>query len=235
MLDFFAMNGSAYILLVEDDVNLAASLFQGLEEAGFICRIAGTLHAAEVLLQERLPILVLLDMGLPDGDGAGLLKTIRQHHADLPVIITTARSGITDRVGGLEGGADDYLVKPFAFEELLARIRIQLRHSKRMQLQQTVGDLKIDLPSRTASRAGQVLDLTPREFDLLAYLASLHGDVATRQMIQQEVWNVQSAMTSMENVLDVHVSRLRQKLNIDGSAPLLHTVRGVGLVLKEGE
>lgn len=229
------MNEPAYILLVEDDANLASSLFQGLEEAGFTCRIAKTLHKAEALLRERLPILVLLDMGLPDGDGTGLLKTIRRHHAELPVIITTARSGIADRVDGLEGGADDYLVKPFAFEELLARIRIQLRHSERMQLQQAVGDLKIDLPSRTASRAGHVLDLTPREFDLLAFLASLHGDVATRQMIQQEVWNVQSAMASMENVLDVHVSRLRKKLDIAGSAPLLHTVRGVGLVLKEGK
>jgi DNA-binding response OmpR family regulator len=153
----------------------------------------------------------------------------------LPVIITTARSSISDRVGGLESGADDYLVKPYAFEELLARIRIQLRHLERVQLQRTVGDLKVDLPSRTATRGEQVLDLTPREFDLLAYLASLRGEVATRDMIQREVWNVHSAMASMENVLDVHVSRLRQKLQADGGAPLLHTIRGVGLVLKEAK
>jgi DNA-binding response OmpR family regulator len=136
-------------------------------------------------------------------------------------------------VNGLESGADDYLVKPYAFEELLARIRIQLRHLERVQLQRTVGDLRIDLPSRTATRGEELLDLTPREFDLLAYLASLRGEVATREMIQREVWNIRSAMTSMENVLDVHVSRLRQKLQADGGAPLLHTVRGVGLVLKE--
>lgn len=223
------------ILIVEDDVSLAERLAQGLREAGFACRIAGSVRDAELLLDEAPPALVLLDMGLPDGDGAALLENIRGRNADLPVIISTARSGIADRLGGLEGGADDYMVKPYAFEELLARIRIQLRHSERVQLQRSVGDLTIDLPSRTASRGGQVLDLTPREFDLLAYLASLRGQVATRQMIQQKVWNVRSAMASMENVLDVHVSRLRQKLDGPGHAPLLHTVRGVGLVLKEKE
>lgn len=221
------------ILIVEDDAHLAESLSKGLREAGYGCRVAGSIEAAQVLFAAEQPSLVLLDMGLPDGDGSELLKTIRQDHAALPVIITTARSGIADRVGGLEGGADDYMIKPYAFEELLARIRIQLRHSERVQLQRTVGDLKIDLPSRTASRAGQVLDLTPREFDLLAYLASLQGEVATRQMIQQEVWNVRSAMASMDNVIDVHVSRLRQKLDAGGCGPLLHTVRGVGLRLKE--
>jgi DNA-binding response OmpR family regulator len=229
------MDEGNFIMIVEDDANLATSLFQGLEEAGFRCRVVGSIQDAAAVFAEAPPVLVLLDMGLPDGDGADLLKSIRQRHLELPVIITTARSGISDRVDGLEGGADDYLVKPYAFEELLARIRIQLRHSERGQLQWFVGGLKLDLPSRTASRAGQVLDLTPREFDLLAYLASLRGEVATRPMIQQEVWNVRSAMASMDNVIDVHVSRLRQKLELAGCAPLLHTVRGVGLVLKEQE
>ncbi|MDF7806742.1 response regulator transcription factor [Pontiellaceae bacterium B12219] len=223
------------LLIVEDDASLAARLAQGLREAGYACRLAESIRDAETILQEELPALVLLDMGLPDGDGGDLLATIRTRYAELPIIITTARSSISDRVGGLESGADDYLVKPYAFEELLARIRIQLRHLERVQLQRTVGDLKIDLPSRTATRGKQVLDLTPREFDLLAYLASLRGEVATRDMIQREVWNVRSAMASMENVLDVHVSRLRQKLQADGAAPLLHTIRGVGLVLKESE
>lgn len=224
---------SNLILLVEDDELLADSLCRGLEESGFACRRAASCEAAEAIMAEAQPLLVLLDMGLPDGDGADLLRGIRHRDAELPVIITTARSGLSDRVDGLEGGADDYLVKPFAFEELLARIRVQLRHSERAQLQWTVGDLKIDLPSRTASVNKTVLDLTPREFDLLAYLASLRGETATRQMLQQEVWHVRSAMASMDNVIDVHVSRLRQKLDAAGSAPLLHTVRGVGLVLKE--
>ena len=221
------------ILIVEDDSNLADSLSKGLQEEGYSCRVAATLREASLVLEDVRPSLVLLDMGLPDGDGTDLLQTIRRTDSELPVIITTARSEVADRVGGLEGGADDYLVKPYAFEELLARIRIQLRHSGRMQLGWTVGNLSIDLPSRSASRGGHVLDLTPREFDLLAYLASLRGEVATRQMIQEQVWNVRSAMASMENVLDVHVSRLRQKLELPGHVPLLHTVRGVGLVLKE--
>jgi len=227
------MEKEPYILLVEDDKNLSASLFQGLEEAEFCCRVAESLQAAQSLLKEQRPALVLLDMGLPDGDGRDLLKTIRLNWADLPVIITTARSGLADRVGGLEEGADDYLVKPYAFEELLARIRIQLRHFKRGRLQEMVGDLEIDLQRRMASRGELALDLTPREFDLLAYLASLRGEVAPRQIIMQEVWNVRSVMASMENVLDVHVSRLRHKLAESGCPPLLHTVRGVGLVLKE--
>lgn len=221
------------ILIVEDDANLAKGLALGLKEAGYDCRVADSVRHARSLFEEGSPALVLLDMGLPDGDGTELLETIRKRNPDLPVIITTARSGISDRVDGLERGADDYLVKPYAFEELLARIRTQLRHFQRTLLQQSIGDLSIDLPSRTASRAGQVLDLTPREFDLLAYLASLQGEVATRQMIQQDVWNVRSSMTSMDNVIDVHMSRLRQKLDVPGLQSLLQTVRGVGYVLKE--
>jgi two-component system copper resistance phosphate regulon response regulator CusR len=229
------MEPEGAILVVEDDSNLAASLSKGLREAGYACRIAGSIMEATSIMEDQPPLLVLLDMGLPDGDGTELLHAIRKTNPDLPVIITTARSEVADRVAGLEAGADDYLVKPYAFQELLARIRTQLRHSDRVLLQRTVGDLAIDLPSRTATRAGQVLDLTPREFDLLAYLASLRGEVATRHMIQQHVWNVRSSMASMDNVLDVHVSRLRQKLDAAGTAPLLHTIRGVGLVLKEQE
>jgi len=229
-------DGDILILIVEDDPILAEALSLGLDEAGFRCRVAGSITAAEEwLLAEEKPSLVLLDMGLPDGEGTDFLGTVRQRDPSLPVIITTARSSVSDRVNGLERGADDYLVKPYAFEELLARIRTQLRHVQRSKLQQKVGDLAIDLPSRTATRLGEVLDLTPREFDLLAYLVSLQGEVATREMLQREIWKVRSSMTSMDNVIDVHVSRLRQKLNVDGLPPLLHTVRGVGFVVKEAE
>jgi len=221
------------ILIVEDDLILAEALDRGLKEAGYECCVAGSVKAATELLNASRPSLVLLDLGLPDGDGTDLLAAIRRKDTDLPVVVTTARSGIPDRVHGLECGADDYLVKPYAFEELLARIKIQLRHVSRAKLQQAVGDLSIDLPSRTATRAGQVLDLTPREFDLLAYLVSLQGEVVTRQMIQHEIWHVHSNMTSMDNVIDVHISRLRQKLEIPGCPPLLQTVRGIGFVLKE--
>jgi two-component system copper resistance phosphate regulon response regulator CusR len=227
------MTESHSILIVEDDEALAGRLAQGLEEAGFTCRTAGRIADAETALGERVPRLVLLDMGLPDGDGTELLKLVRSRYGPLPVLITTARSGVGDRVSGLESGADDYLVKPYAFEELLARIRTQLRHYDRTQTQLSVGDLSLDLTTRTAVRSGQPLDLTPREFDLLAYLASLRGDTATRQMLQENVWHVHSVMTSMDNVIDVHISRLRQKLDEAGEKMLLHTVRGTGFVLKE--
>ncbi len=221
------------ILVVEDDKALAEGLVLGLREAGYTCCSAETVKAAEKYFQQESLSLVLLDMGLPDGDGRDFLVKIRTEKPALPVIITTARSGIADRVDGLERGADDYLVKPYAFEELLARIRTQLRHLRRSSLQQSVGDLSIDLPSRTASRAGQVLDLTPREFDLLAYLVSLQGEVATREMLKHEIWNIHSTMTSMDNVIDVHISRLRQKMDPPGLPSMLHTVRGVGFMLKE--
>lgn len=226
-------DGKISILIVEDDEVLAEALSAGLQEAGYACRKAASIRSAAELLSAEIPALVLLDMGLPDGDGADFLEQIRRTDPQLPVIITTARAGVADRVNGLERGADDYLVKPYAFEELLARIRTQLRHLQRTKLRQAVGDLSVDLPSRTAARAGRLLDLTPREFDLLAYLVSLQGEVATREMLQKEIWNVRSTMTSMDNVIDVHISRLRQKLEGDGLPPLLHTVRGVGFVLKE--
>jgi len=221
------------ILVVEDDESLAGALAMGLQEAGYACRSAATIRSAEELLAREIPSLILLDMGLPDGDGTEFIDTVRQRQSALPIIITTARSGIPDRVSGLERGADDYLVKPYAFEELLARIRTQLRHVQRSKLKHSVADLSIDLPSRTAFRAAELLDLTPREFDLLAYLISLQGEVATREMLQREIWHVRSTMTSMDNVIDVHISRLRQKLDLAGLPPLLHTVRGVGFVLKE--
>ncbi|HSR87962.1 MAG TPA: response regulator transcription factor, partial [Pontiella sp.] len=225
--------GGISILIIEDDASLAKVLGEGLQEAGYQCVHASSLAEAGRRLSGDKPDLVLLDMGLPDGNGSDLLDSLRQTDPHMPVIITTARAGIDDRVNGLERGADDYLVKPYAFEELLARIRTQLRHLSRTRLTQTVGDLTIDLPSRTASRAGRVLDLTPREFDILAYLLSLQGEVATREMLQHEIWNVRSSMTSMDNVIDVHVSRLRQKLDADDRPSLIHTVRGIGFVLKE--
>lgn len=223
------------ILIVEDDKALSNALSAGLSEVGYVCRHAETIASALQLLDEEMPSLVLLDMGLPDGEGIDCLEAVRKSEPTLPVIITTARSGIPDRVNGLERGADDYLVKPFAFEELLARIRTQLRHVQQSKLKQKVGDLSIDLPSRSATRAGEMLDLTPREFDLLAYLVSLQGEVATREMLQREIWKIRSTMTSMDNVIDVHISRLRQKLNVDGLPPLLHTVRGVGFVVREAQ
>ena len=221
------------ILVVEDDRRLAERLADGLTEAGYRAGIAASVREAFDHIGQALPALILLDLGLPDADGMDLLRALREEHGHVPVIITTARDGIAHRVEGLEGGADDYLVKPYAFEELLARIRVRLRQAERTSRRRVVGDLVIDLDARSASRGGQALDLTPREFDLLAFLALQEGAVASRERIQQDVWKVNTRMTSMDNVINVHISRLRQKLNDTGEQPLLHTVRGVGFALKE--
>ncbi len=179
--------------------------------------------------------MVLLDLGLPDIEGSMLLETIRSTHPNLPVIISTARSSIATRVELLGGGADDYLVKPYAFDELLARIRIQFRHAERVLEKQTIGDLVIDRHVRIASRAGQRLDLTPLEFDLLSFLASRQGETVSRDVLQAEVWKVESRASSMDNAMDVSISRLRQKLTQSHQNQLLYTVRGSGFVLKEKE
>jgi two-component system, OmpR family, response regulator MprA len=220
------------ILIVEDDRHLAERLTDGLEEAGYRVRRASSSRQAMSRLVEQRPDLVLLDLGLPDADGLDLLRAFREKEPHVPVIVTTARDQVVDRVAGLEGGADDYLVKPYAFEELLARIRTQLRHAERAQVEQRLGDLVVDLKARTARRGERTLDLTAREFDLLACLVALRGEVASRDMLQRTVWKVTSRMTSMDNVIDVHISRLRQKLDVRGEVPLLQTLRGVGFVLK---
>lgn len=223
------------LLVVEDDAHLAEPLVAGLREAGFVTEPVSTAADARRSLNLGRPKLVILDLGLPDADGLDLLKELRSKHAGLPIIITTARDEVADRVRGLEEGADDYLIKPYAFEELLARIHIQLRHFERTQLQRHVGPLTIDLQTRSASIGTDLLDLTPREFDLLAFLASLEGEVASRDRIQDRVWNVKSRMTSMDNVIDVHVSRLRKKLRTNLEGPQILVVRGVGIALKEPE
>ena len=220
------------ILLVEDDHSLSTHLAEGLREEGFEVQSAGTARAAEEALRKETPSLVLLDLGLPDDDGMSLLARLRREQPHLPVIISTARGGVKDRVAGLETGGDDYLVKPYAFGELLARIRVQLRHAERSAKNFHVADVVVDLQNQTVTRAGRPLDLTPREFSLLSFLISLRGEVATRDMLARQVWRVHSRMTSMDNVIDVHVSRLRQKIDEGREEPLIRTVRGVGFAMK---
>jgi len=223
-----------HLLIIEDDKTLASSLTQGLRENGFDATPVHTLEAASHLLAKGSLDLILLDLGLPDGDGFDFLSQHRNSPGTPPILITTARGELDERLRGLEGGAEDYLVKPFAFAELLARVRVLLRRTQQFSENLLrLADLKIDLLARRASRKDRQLDLTPREFDLLVHLALAQGNVVTREMLAREVWKVTAWTPSMDNVIDVHVSRLREKLDRTDEARLLQTVRGVGFALKE--
>ena len=222
------------VLIIEDDEKTARAIASGLEAAGFPAKMAHTGEEGFFLLNAEVFDLVVLDWMLPGRDGIEILKTIRARGTKTPVILLTARDAVEDRVLGLESGADDYLVKPFAFAELLARIRTLLRRAGPSEpLKKSVGDLVVDLEGRRVSRAGQTIELTPREFDLLAYLLRQPGQVVTREMLGREVWREANRITPIDNVIDVHVAHLRRKVDGGQVTKLIHTVRGVGFVLRE--
>ncbi|HOW64201.1 MAG TPA: response regulator transcription factor [Candidatus Paceibacterota bacterium] len=221
------------LLVVEDDVSLAKNLIQGFAESGFEVVHASTVAIAKKRLEEPVD-LVVLDLGLPDGDGLDLIQVLRERAPEAPMIITTARGELDHRLRGLEGGADDYLVKPYAFVELLARVRALLRRTQqRGSGTWRVGDLEIDPVARRVARANQALELTAREYDLLVRLVRAQGSVVTREMLAREIWHQRAWTASLDNAIDVHISRLREKLDKGQPARLLHTVRGVGFLLKE--
>jgi DNA-binding response OmpR family regulator len=189
-----------------------------------------------VRAQEETFDLVVLDLMLPGRSGLEILQALRQRRIDTPVLVLTARDGVDDRVLGLDLGADDYLVKPFALPELLARIRALLRRGRPADIVRLkTADLEIDLVARRASRGSRVLDLTVREFDLLEYLLRHQGHLVSREMLAREVWKEPRRATPIDNVIDVQMTRLRRKVDVDGGPRLIHTVRGVGFVLREGE
>lgn len=220
------------LLVVEDDNKVATMLKQGLQEAGNTVAMARTAQQAIAQVDQQAFDLILLDLGLPGTDGIEVLRHVRRSHNSIPVIILTARDSVNDRVQGLDEGADDYLVKPFAFPELLARIKALRRRAKAEGPQMELADLKLNLLSRTVSRGSRSLDLTPKEFDLLAYLLRANGQIVSREMLARDVWKINSRATPLDNVIDVHVSHLRDKLDHEGEPKLLHTVRGVGFVIK---
>ena len=226
----------ARILVIEDEAKVARALADGLSAEGYDVAVASTGEQGARLAAASPSDLVVLDLMLPGRDGLQVLADLRRADSPVPVLILTARDAVADRVAGLDAGADDYMAKPFAFAELLARIRALLRRGRADPPGPvTVADLEIDSAAHRAARGGRVLSLTAREFDLLAYLARHRGEVVSRDMIAREVWREPSRGTPLDNVIDVHMTRLRRKVDPDPGARLIHTVRGVGFVLREGE
>jgi two-component system copper resistance phosphate regulon response regulator CusR len=220
------------ILIVEDEAKIAAFLRKGLAESGFVVDVADRGDEGLQLARAVAYDLVILDVMLPHADGWTILKALRQEGRHMPVLFLTARDAVEDRVKGFELGADDYLVKPFAFSELLARIRSILRRGPARQADTVrVGDLEVDVIRHRASRAGQRLDLTPKEFALLSLLARRAGEVLSRTIIAEQVWDMN--FDSDTNVVDVHVRHLRAKVDDPFERRLIHTVRGVGYVLED--
>jgi DNA-binding response OmpR family regulator len=221
------------VLLIEDDAKTARAVASGLRSEGFEPAVANTGEEGFFLLSRESFDLVILDWMLPGRDGIEVLRTLRARDAKTPVLLLTARDAVDDRVLGLNAGADDYLVKPFAFAELLARIRALLRRADFANpLRQQIGDLTLDVQTRRVVRGSREIALTPREFDLLAFLAQHHDETVTRQMIAREVWREPNRATPLDNVIDVHLAHLRRKLDDGEDVKLIQTVRGVGFVLR---
>ena len=220
------------ILVVEDDRKVAKALREGLQAEHYDVRVASTGEEGFFLVNHELFDLVLLDLMLPRRDGIEVLTTLRKRGLQTPVLILTARDTVEDRVQGLDLGADDYLVKPFAFPELVARIRALLRRGRMDQvLKLQLDDLEMDLLTRRVTRRGLTLDLTAKEFELLEYLLRHQGRVASREMIARDVWQVAARATPLDNVIDVSIARLRRKIDDPFEKKLLHTLRGVGFML----
>jgi two-component system copper resistance phosphate regulon response regulator CusR len=219
-------------LVVEDEAKSAAYLRKGLTEHGFVVDVATNGEDALYLARNFEYDVVILDVMLPGRDGWSVLTELRHSGKQIPVLFLTARDGVQDRVKGLELGADDYLVKPFAFSELLARIRTILRRAPARQPERLqLADLELDLARHRAVRAAHRLDLTPKEFLLLALLVRRTGEVLSRTLIAEQIWDMN--FDSDTNVVDVHVRRLRSKVDDPFERKLIHTVRGVGYVAEE--
>lgn len=229
MANRFAGVSMSRVLVVEDQTNLRRGMASAMTEAGFVVEGAATLaEAAEQI--KSMPELVILDIMLPDGNGLDWLSAVRRDKNDVPVLLLTARDSIEDRVTGLDCGADDYLIKPFSIDELLARMRALLRRpsaeTPKEVLTVQFQDIQADLMSRTVLRSGRSIELQPRQFELLVFLMQNKNQIVTREMIAANVWKQSDA--TWTNVIEVHINHLRKKLELPGSTPILQTVRGQG-------
>jgi len=224
------------VLIVEAERKLAQVLTSALQSEHYDVVVAATGEDGFYRANAELFDLVVLDLMLPGRSGLEILQTLRQRRIETPVLILTARDGVDDRVLGLDFGADDYLVKPFALPELLARIRALLRRGRPSDaFRLKVGDLELDLVARRVVRADRLIDLTAREFELLEYLLRHQGHLVSREMLARDVWKEPRRATPLDNVIDVQIARLRRKGDPEGAVRLIHTVRGVGFVMREGE
>ena len=224
------------VLVIEDHPHVARSIACGLTGEGYAVRTTESGDEGLALACGGKFDLVVLDLMLPGASGFDVLRGMRGRGVDTPVLVLTARDALDDRLLGFQQGADDYLAKPFALPELLARVRALLNRVRTVQRTTlTVADLDVDLIARRATRGGRPIDLAPKEFELLAYLVSHAGRVVSREMLGRDVWNALARGTPLDNVVDVHIGRLRRKLDADTGLKLLHTVRGLGFVIRGGE
>jgi two-component system copper resistance phosphate regulon response regulator CusR len=221
------------ILVVEDEKRIADFLSRGLESGGYTVDVAGDGATALEMVHATEYDLIILDLGLPDMDGMAVLKKIRTRKTSPPVLILSARDAVDDRVKGLENGADDYLVKPFAYVELLARVRVLLRRGQPTPERLQVGDLSLDCIRRKVTRAGENIELAPKEFSILEYLMRNRGRPLSRTMIVEHVWDMD--YDGLTNIVDVYIRHLRSKIDEKWPDKMIQTVRGIGYMLDSAE
>jgi two-component system copper resistance phosphate regulon response regulator CusR len=221
------------ILVVEDEKRIADFLSRGLESGGYGVDVAGDGASALEMVHATEYDLLILDLGLPDMDGMAVLKKIRTRKTIPPVLILSARDAVDDRVKGLENGADDYLVKPFAYVELLARVRVLLRRGQPTPERLQVGDLSLDCIRRKVTRGGENIELAPKEFSILEYLMRNRGRPLSRTMIVEHVWDMD--YDGLTNIVDVYIRHLRSKIDEKWPDKMIQTVRGIGYMLDSAE
>lgn len=225
---------SLRVLIVEDENKLAKAIAESLEATGWQATLAPSGEEGFFLATNQPFDVVILDINLPGRDGLEILRTLRSRGWQTPVLILTARDSLGDRVQGLDSGADDYLVKPFAFPELQARLRALTRRGRSADTNKLAcGDIELDRLARSVSRANQSIDLTAKEFELLEFLLQHKGHIVSREMLAQALWNTRARVVPLDNVIDVHIARLRAKIDTPFAKPLIRTVRGVGFCVQE--